>query len=220
MPRESRVVCAHYPYHVTQRGNYRQDVFDDDEDREIYMRFFMEYKKKFKVKLFAYCLMDNHVHFIVEPSTEDGLAKLFSVVHMRYSKHYNKKKGSRGLLWQGRFFSCPLDVEHLYEAIRYVELNPIRAHLVNRLDSYDWSSLKFHLKGKGLHPVDSISKYLQIDDWRAYLKEKVREDILSMVKERTKANRPAGSSSFISKLESISGKKVNLTPKGRPKKIK
>ena len=176
MAREKRVVCANYPYHVTQRGNYRQNVFEDDEDRGVYMRYFMEYKKKFGVQLFAYCLMDNHVHFVVEPSTENGLARLFSMTHMRYSHYFNKKKGARGHLWQGRFFSCPLDVEHLYEAIRYVELNPVRAGIVSRIDSFDWSSLKFHMKGKGLYPVDSVNEYLQIEDWKSYLKEKVDEE--------------------------------------------
>ena len=84
MPRDARVVCADVPYHVTQRGNYRQDIFEEDEDREKYMEFFMMNLEKFDVKLYAWCLMNNHVHFIVEPSTEDGLANLFRFAHMRY----------------------------------------------------------------------------------------------------------------------------------------
>ena len=136
MPREKRVVCAGYPYHVTQRGNYRQRVFDEDVDREIYLSYFMEYKKQFGLKLYAYGLMDNHVHFIVKPSTEDGLALLFSRTQMRYSHYFNKKKGSRGHLWQGRFFSSSLDVPHLYEAIRYVELNQLRAKMVLYKEDY------------------------------------------------------------------------------------
>jgi putative transposase len=218
MPRESRVVCSDYPYHVTQRGNYRQNVFEDDEDREVYMNYFMEYKEKFGVKLFAYCLMDNHVHFIVEPSTESGLAKLFSVVHMRYSQHFNKKKGVRGQLWQGRFFSCPLDKEHLYEAIRYVELNPLRAGITSSIEAYSWSSLQGHLLGKGRYPVDDLSEYLEIDDWKTYLSESINEDVLATLRERTKTNRPAGNASFIKELEHLSGKTFNLAGRGRPRK--
>ena len=132
MPRDARVVCAGDPYHVTQRGNYRQDIFDEEEDREKYMEFFMMYREKFNVKLYAWCLMSNHVHFVVEPSTETGLANLFRFAHMRYSQYFNKKKGASGHLFQGRFHSSPLDKEHLYEALRYVELNPLRAGLITK----------------------------------------------------------------------------------------
>ena len=83
MPRIARVVIAGMPYHVTQRGNYRQDIFEGDEDKQVYLDFFKLYAKKYKVKFFAWCLMDNHVHFIVEPQKEDSLALLFKYTHMR-----------------------------------------------------------------------------------------------------------------------------------------
>ncbi len=220
MPREARVVCANYPYHVTQRGNYRQVVFEDEEDKAVYLRFFIEYKEKFQVKVYAYCLMDNHVHFIVEPTTENGLALLFSRTHMRYSIYFNQKKGARGQLWQGRFYSCPLDKEHLYEAIRYVELNPIRAGITNKIDSYDWSSLKFHLSEKGELHIDSVDEYLQIDNWKTYITEKADEEKIKTIRERTKTNRPAGSEKFIQNIQILSGKTFNFNPKGRPKILK
>ena len=162
--------------------------------------------------------MDNHVHFIVEPITESALAKLFSVVNIRYSQHFNKKKGVRGQLWQGRFFSCPLDKEHLYEAIRYVELNPLRAGITSSIEAYSWSSLQDHLLGKGRYPVDDLSEYLEIDDWKTYLSESINEDVLDTLRERTKTNRPAGNASFIKKLEHLSGKTFNLAGRGRPRK--
>jgi len=90
MPRDARVVCADVPYHVTQRGNYRQDIFEEDEDREKYMEFFMMNLEKFDVNLYAWCLMNNHVHFIVEPSTEDGLANLF-----RFALNFLQKMGQK-----------------------------------------------------------------------------------------------------------------------------
>ncbi|MFT6747346.1 MAG: putative transposase [Glaciecola sp.] len=220
MPREARIGCAGYPYHVTQRGNFQMNVFEDDEDKHQYMEFFMFYKNKFQVKLYAWCLMDNHVHFIVEPSTEKGLAQLFSFTHMRYSQYFNKKKGVKGHLWQGRFFSCPLDVEHLYEAVRYVELNPKRAGMVKRIDGYRWSSLLMHLKGKGEFEVSPISDYLDIENWKDYLNEKVNDDMVQLIKSTTKANRPAGNSIFIGELEKITGRSFSFNKKGRPKKEK
>jgi putative transposase len=220
MPREARIGCAAYPYHVTQRGNFEMNVFEDDQDKEQYMEFFMLYKKKYNVKLYAWCLMDNHVHFIVEPSTEKGLAQLFSFTHMRYSQYFNKKKGVKGHLWQGRFLSCPLDVGHLYEAVRYVELNPTRAGMVKKIGSYRWSSLLMHLNGKGEFPLSPISKYLEIDNWEEYLNEKVNHDVLNTIRNSTKSNRPAGNSKFISKLEKLTGRSFSFNKKGRPKKSK
>jgi len=73
--------------------------------------------------------MDNHVHFIVVPQHPYSLAKTSKQVHMRYSQYFNRRMGRKGHLWQGRFYSCPLDKIHLYTAIRYVEQNPVRAGL-------------------------------------------------------------------------------------------
>ena len=92
MPRTARIVVPDLPYHITQRGNYRQDVFEDDEDRLGYLSWIDEYSKKYKLSIVAYCLMDNHVHFIAIPREEDSLAKVFSISHMRYSQYFNKKK--------------------------------------------------------------------------------------------------------------------------------
>ena len=218
MPRDARVVCAGVPYHVTQRGNYRQDIFEEEEDREKYMEFFMMYLEKFEVKLYAWCLMSNHVHFIVEPSTEDGLANLFRFAHMRYSQYFNRKKGASGHLFQGRFHSSPLDADHLYEALRYVELNPLRAGIVSRVDGYKWSSMKTHLTGKGKYPLSSVNKYLEIHDWKEYLKEKADEEILKTLRSRAKTNRPAGDAKFIKKIEKLTGRTLTFNKKGRPKK--
>lgn len=77
MLRQARVVIRNYPYHVVQRGNYKLNVFDEDENKKYYMMCFMHYRKEFNVKLYAWCLMDNHGHFILEPTTEHGLGKIF-----------------------------------------------------------------------------------------------------------------------------------------------
>jgi putative transposase len=212
-------VCEGVPYHVTQRGNYRQNIFEEDADREKYLELFLFYKEKFNIKLYAFCLMDNHVHFIVEPSSEKGLAQLFNCTHMRYSQYFNKKRAVNGHLWQGRFYSCALDADHLYEALRYVELNPLRAGIINRIDAYNWSSMKEHLNGKGVIKLDDHKHHIEIDDWRSYLKEKADDEILQQLKGRTKNGRPAGNISFIKKLEKKIGKAIPMHKKGRPFKM-
>ncbi len=219
MPREARVVCVGVPYHVTQRGNFRMNIFEEDVDREKYLEFFLMYKAEFGVKVYAWCLMSNHVHFIVEPSTERGLADLFKFTHMRYSQYFNKKRGVVGHLWQGRFFSSALDSDHLYEALRYVELNPLRAGIVNRIDGYVWSSMKEHLTGKGKLRLDDVSEHIEIEDWRAYLREKADEELVNNIRKKTKVGKPLGDSKFIKRIEKLTGRSFSLGKGGRPKKV-
>ena len=132
MPRIARLVAIGLPHHITQRGNYRQDVFLDDNDRIKYLSWIREYSDKYGLSILSYCLMQNHVHFIVIPEREDSLAKTFNTAHMRYSHYFNKKLKATGHLWQGRFYSCVLDGPHLIVAAKYIERNPVRARLVNK----------------------------------------------------------------------------------------
>jgi len=136
MPRIARAVAKGYPHHVTQRGNYRQTVFEDDEAFIQYKTWLKEYGQKFGLEIRADCLMTNHVHFVCVPQREDSLAKTFDTLHMRYSQYFNRKKGAIGHLWQGRFFSCSLDETHLYAAIRSIEKNSLRAKIVRSPENY------------------------------------------------------------------------------------
>ncbi|WP_068349087.1 transposase [Kosmotoga arenicorallina] len=105
MPRSARIVLEGIAHHVTQRGNYRQSVFEDPEDRVKYLELIKEYSTKYGLKIYAYCLMTNHVHFIAVPEKEDSLAMTFKYAHMRYSQYFNRKHHRTGHLWQGRFYS-------------------------------------------------------------------------------------------------------------------
>ena len=147
MARMARIIVPNIPHHLTQRGNYRQIVFDTNNDRVQYLSWIKEYSERYGLKVWAYCLMDNHVHFIVVPSDTDSLAKTFNQAHMRYSQYHNEKIGKRGHLWQGRFYSCPLDEVHLYASVRYVEMNPVRAGIIEKAEDYAWSSAKSHIQG-------------------------------------------------------------------------
>ena len=89
---------------------------------------------------------------------------------------------------------------------------------MNRIDGYYWSSMKCHLNGKGKLLLDSIDKYLQIDDWKAYLREKGDEELINNIRKRTKIGKPLGDAKFIKKMEKLSGKKFTFRKNGRPKK--
>lgn len=136
MARIARVIASRYPHHITQRGNRRQQTFFCDEDYKMYINLMSEWRKKCKVEVWAYCLMSNHVHMIAVPETEEGLRNAIGEAHRRYTRHINFREGWRGHLWQGRFGSFPMDEGYLLAAVRYVELNPVRARLVKEPLAY------------------------------------------------------------------------------------
>ena len=140
MPRISRAVAIGFPHHITQRGNYRRNVFENEADYLHYIDWLVLYSDKYLLEIWAYCLMGNHVHFIVLPLNADSIARTFNTLHMRYAQCINRRHKQAGHLWQGRFVSCVLDERHLYAGIRYVEKNPVRAGVVRKPQDYRWSS--------------------------------------------------------------------------------
>lgn len=144
MPRLARTVFAGIPHHITQRGNRRENVFFTDDDRHLYLKWLTEYCERHQVEVLAYCLMTNHVHLVLVPSTETGLQQVLKPLHMRYAQHVNRCRGWKGHVWQGRYFSSPLDESYTWAAIRYVERNPIRARMVRKAERYRWSSAAGH----------------------------------------------------------------------------
>ena len=131
MGRFTRVVAVEVPHHVTQRGNGRRFILDCDADRAVNLNLLRENIALYGVALIGYCLMSNHVHLIAVPRKADGLAQALKQTHGRYASYWNAAHQSSGHVWQGRYYSCPLDEPHLWEALRYTELNPLRARLVS-----------------------------------------------------------------------------------------
>ncbi len=219
MPRIARIVAPGYPHHVTQRGNYQQSVFDEEADYRQYLQWLLEYSTKYSLKIWAYCLMTNHVHFVCVPEKEDSLSRTFNTLHMRYSQYLNQKRKLKGHLWQGRFYSCILDESHLYAALRYVETNPVRAGMVRKPHRYKWSSANCHVNKKK-DPILSQDCYLEneIENWLGYLEEKEEEQIIENIKRSSLTGRPCGHENFIKKLEKIFGRRLRALSWGRPRK--
>ena len=135
----------------------------------MYIELFSTHAKKAGVEVWAYCLMDNHVHFVAVPERMTSFAEGFGLAHKEYSRAINFREGWRGYLWQGRFFSVPLSERYMYAAIRYVERNPVRAGLVRRAEEYRWSSAKAHVH-KLADPILSDSFLIaKIADWSEFL---------------------------------------------------
>ena len=224
MPRMARLIVPGYMHHVVQRGNYKQIVFETTEDLQKYAYWISQYVFECGVEVIAYCLMSNHVHFVVIPKAKDSLARLFSIVHMRYSQYKNKEKKAKGHLWQGRFYSCVLDGGHLLRAVRYVERNPVRANLVRYPWEYAWSSAREHL-GLGRDPIIKTTEAGNIlkmisggSDWRSYLGQE-DEEMAKEMRRKTRKGSAVGSDEFIGMLEKKIGYSLaDKKPPGRPRK--
>ncbi|MFY8141849.1 MAG: transposase [Caulobacter sp.] len=147
MPRTARIVVPGAPHHVTQRGNRREPIFFQPGDQAVYLRILSEQARRRDVGIWAYCLMPNHVHLILTPRDESGLASTVGETHRRYTSFINGRAGWTGHLFQSRYASVAMDDAHFITAARYVALNPVRAGLVERPEAWPWSSVHAHLAG-------------------------------------------------------------------------
>jgi len=222
MPRQARIVFSGIPHHITQRGNRREDVFFSDKDRKQYLSWLKEYCKEHKVEILAYCLMTNHIHLIAVPTKEDGLERVLKPLHMRYAQKINREKGWKGHVWQGRYYSSPLDDEYLLYATRYAERNPIRAKIVRKAENYRWSSAQGHC---GISEDDILTtkkkwrdKYEGIENWSAWLSVEEEKDNIEIIRRNTEKGLPIGTEKFVRKLERISDRILRYRPVGRPRK--
>jgi putative transposase len=225
MPRLARSVFAGVPHHVTQRGNRREDVFFDDEDRKTYLKWLNEYAVEHGVEVVAYCLMTNHIHLILVPSTEDGLQKVMKPLHMRYAQRLNRARGQQGHVWQGRYFSSVLDGDYLRSCLRYVERNPVRARMVRKAENYAWSSARGHC-GLVADPLLKTTKsswrdaIADVKSWSQWLAEPDADEALLVLRRNTMMGLPCASGSFLKKLERLSGRSLHYRSPGRPRKEK
>jgi len=158
----ARAVAVDTAHHVTQRGNGRQAVFFTERDREVYLDAFFDHAARYGLRVWGYCLLNNHVHFVVVPEREGSLSRVFGRTHSDYARYSNLARRSCGHLWQARFYSCALDGYHAWQALAYVERNPVRARLVNAAEEYRWSTAAAHWReGKPGRPGTSMIRVCQ-----------------------------------------------------------
>ncbi len=201
MARLSRVVAPGFPHHVTQRGNRRQLTFFNDEDYVEYGRLLAESCRRCGTQVLAYCLMPNHVHLVLVPADEFGLRDALGEAHRRYTRRVNFREGWRGHLWQERFHSFVMDERHLLAAVRYVELNPVRARLCARAQDWPWSSAAAHLTGRD-DPLVTVRPLLElVPDWEAFIGGADDAKVDELLRGHASTGRPLGSDGFVESLE-------------------
>ena len=216
MPKIPRVVIPGCPHHVVQRGNRRLRVFFSDDDKGVYLELIRRHALKCGLSIWAYCLMDNHVHLVIIPKEKDSLARGLGEAHRKYTSLINIRENWRGYLWQGRFLSYPMDGGHLFAAIRYIERNPVRARLVARAEQYKWSSAPAHVlksQDKLLSPCPLMR---EITDWAAYLGQTDEDAEVRKLVAHERTGRPLGDKAFVRKLEALTGRTLAPKKRGRP----
>ena len=208
------------PHHVTQRGNARQVIFDHDADRLTYLGLLRHHAELYRLSLLGYCLMSNHVHLVAVPRTAQALSLALQHTHGCYAAYRNARQHSSGHVWQGRFYSCPLDEAHLWTALRYVELNPVRARMVAEPATWRWSSAAAHC---GLAPGDTwLDLHLWQQRWTAarwaeFLAAAESDEQLMALRRFTHTGRPLGSATFVAELERSTMRLLTPRKRGRRK---
>ena len=221
MARLARVVAPGLPYHVTHRGNRRQPVFFETEDRRIYKDWLAQYSLLYGLEIWAYCLMTNHIHLIAAGREVDSLARSIGRAHGRFAQRQNRHNGWSGHLWENRFYSTPLDEDLLWSAVRYVEMNPVRAGISAEPGDYEWSSATAHISGQHDELLASSRPFPGgVSDWSQWLVESFDANSVETIRKNTMTGRPSGSAAFVSSLEQRLSRKLQPRKRGRKAKKK
>jgi REP-associated tyrosine transposase len=221
MARLPRVVVVDVPHHVTQRGNARQVILVSDADRITYLELLREYSQLYGLSLLGYCLMSNHVHLIAVPHNPEALAQSLKQAHGRYAAYWNARQSSTGHVWQGRFYSCPLDQSHLWAALRYVELNPVRARMVEAAELWKWSSAAAHCGVTSPQPLLDMERWRKrwtAAEWREFIGDAESAAEVAALRHSTHTGRPLGTPDFVTALEELTARPLAPRKGGRPKK--
>jgi putative transposase len=218
MARTSRLVAPGHPHHVTQRGNQRNRTFFSDDDYRLYLTILAEEARAGGCEVWCYCLMPNHVHLILLPQTENSLARTVGNTHRRYTTVINRRNGTTGYLWQGRFWSAALSESYLLNAFRYVLNNPIDGKKVKRPTDWEWSSARAHASGTsdGMVSIDALAH--RIGSFDEFMGTAIDPEASRRFEYAVRRGWPVGDDTFVADLEDALKRKAAPAKRGRPRK--
>ena len=226
MPRRARSYLPALPYHIVQRGNNREACFIEPENYLYYLELWKQQSQRYSVDVHAYCLMTNHVHFLVTPKHSDSISNTMKVVGSRYAQYVNKKYGRTGTMWEGRHRSSLVQTDrYLLSCYRYIELNPVRADMVKSPEEYRWSS--YGCNGWGDEGwVTPHDEYIRLGKdasertlaYRELFRHQLSEQELHLIRKAAHYCQPVGDDRFRQQIESKYAIKLGNMRRGRPKK--
>ena len=228
MPRSARIIIPDTPHHVMQRGHNRQAVFAGDDDYAYYRDNLLLFKREFGCKIYAYCLMTNHVHLLVDPGPEaETLSKLMKRVAGRQTRYLNKLEKRSGSIWEGRFKSSIISThEYLPACCRHIERNPLRAGIVDDPAEYRWSSYACKVQETHDSVVDLPAFYLALGSnaeerqiaYKKYVLDPVPDDETKVIRNALQRGQVTGGNRFREELSSRLGMRLSTRGPGRPRK--
>lgn len=227
MARQPRLDLPGIPQHVVQRGNDRQACFASEADYRRYLQELREAALKHDCAIHAYVLMTNHVHLLATPTDTGAISRMMQAVGRRYVGGFNARYRRTGTLWEGRFKAALVDTDrYLLTCYRYIELNPIRAHMTNSPDAYPWSS--YGRNGLGNHDplITSHEQYTLLGStsperqaaYRGLVSELLEDSQLDDLRLHTQQQRAWGNKRFQQQIEALAQRSVVVRPRGRPPK--
>ena len=228
MARLPRLIVPEQPHHVIQTGNNNQQVFQDGEDYRAFLGWLRTAAKNYKVAIHAYVLMPNHLHLLVTPSDEHGLAQMMQWVGRYYVPYFNQKYGRSGTLWNGRYKTSLIDADaYFLLCSRYIESNPVRCGLVGQMEDYAWSSYCHHA---GIRPdglVIDHPKFWELGNTpfqreAAYvaLSQPLTTEQIDTISKALLKGWPLGSEGFKTALQHKVKRQVLPAKRGRPFKTR
>ncbi len=227
MPRRARMYLPGLPYHVVQRGNNREACFIEPENYAFYLGLWSDLSLRYGVAVHAYCLMTNHVHFLVTPHREASVSNTMKVTGSRYAQYMNRKYHRTGTLWEGRHRASLVQADrYLLACMRYIELNPVRAQMVSRPEEYRWSSYGANAWGDPgwltMHPEYRRLGATQAERAHAYrelYRTRLDDDDLHLIRKAAHYCQPVGDDRFRRQIERDYGIRLGQMDRGRPRKV-
>ncbi len=227
MARLPRYFVKGIPLHIILRGNNREPIFGNDEDCQFFKEALLDAAKRHDLAVHAYVFMTNHIHLLASPGKEESVPKVMQSVGRRYVQYFNFHYQRTGTLWEGRYRATVVDAEnYLFECMRYIELNPVRAGMARHPRDYPWSSYRANAEGKADALVSPHGLYRSLargeDERRTAYRELVKApmdaELLAEIRDCTNKGWALGSGRFQAKIERLAERRTAPLPKGRPKK--
>jgi putative transposase len=219
MPRTARASVGEYCYHVINRGNARAEVFHAEGDYQAFLDLLSEASRRLPMRVLAYCLMPNHFHLAVWPSRDGDLSRWMQWVLTAHVRRYHRWHDSSGHVWQGRFKAFPIEQDaHLLSVMRYIEQNPVRAHLVTRAEEWRWSSARAWWESmRGPHV--EAGPVTRPQPWCEWVNDTLGETDLHRIRQSVNRGAPFGSATWTAVTAAVLGLEASLRPIGRPPKL-
>lgn len=211
-----RISFAGALFHITTRGNNREKIFLDDSDFSRYRELLRRYRAKHNFKLYAFALMPNHVHLLIETTTTASISTIMHAINTAYAMYFNRKYDHVGHVWRGRFHSSIIDSENYFlEVMRYMDLNPVRANIAKRPERYGWTSHRSYAHGANDDILDFHELYLDIDKTQSRRQRVYREFVEERLEEGAGQRDPElaksvfiGGDDFESRMLRLYGKEI------------